>query len=192
MTYIKDFLLEVQDSINFDKTVNMMIKNKVHDSLIDHLFEQTDQAMKNMIKTTENIYAEAKTKDKSYFGRRARINLLINLVNQSVEMKKYSITYEVTKRFMSDFLKARDLPIFDILFQHFSDDMTRYEAKLALMINIMPFMNKRLATSFMKIIEEVLNQPASCSIFKSNINPLRVGLMLYRVLDNVQSLYAYS
>jgi len=38
------------------------------------------------------------------------------MVNQSVEMKQYAITYEVTKRFMSDFLKARHLPIFDVLF----------------------------------------------------------------------------
>jgi hypothetical protein len=57
-----------------------------------------------------------KTKNKDIFGRRARINLLVQMINQSVEMKKYNITYEVTKRFMSDFLKARNLPIFDILF----------------------------------------------------------------------------
>jgi hypothetical protein len=39
MRYIKDFLLQVQDVINFDKTVGMMIRNKVHDLIIDELFE---------------------------------------------------------------------------------------------------------------------------------------------------------
>jgi hypothetical protein len=100
-------------------------------------------------------------------------------------MKKYSITYEVTKRFMSDFLKARNLPIFETLFSHFSEDKSRYEAKIVLMMNILPFMNKLLATKFMKIIEKVINLPASESIFKYNINPLRVGLMLYRVIDEI-------
>ena len=118
--------------------------------------------------------------------------MLVQLVNQSVEMKLYSITYEVAKRFISDFLKAKTLPIFEILFMHFIDDRSRYEAKLALMLNIMPFMDKMLATRFMKIIERVLNLPASESIFKFNINPLRVGLMLYRVIDEVQINYAYS
>ena len=130
-----------------------------------------------------------RTKNKEIFGKRARINLLVQLVNQSVELKLYAITYEVTKRFMSDFLKQRNLPIFDVLFQHFTDDNTRYEAKLALMLNIMPFMNKTLASRFMKIVEQVLNKPAHESIFKNNINPLRVGLMLYRVIDEVQNLY---
>ena len=33
-------------------------------------------------------------------------------------MKKYQITYEVSKRFLSDLLKAPNLPIFDTLFTH--------------------------------------------------------------------------
>jgi hypothetical protein len=37
----------------------------------------------------------------------------------------------------------------------------------------------------MKTIEGVLNEPASNSIFKNNLNPMRVGLMLYRVLEEV-------
>ena len=70
--------------------------------------------------------------------------------------------------------------------------MTRYEAKLALMLNMMPLMNKKIAAQFMKTIERVLNEPASNSIFKMNINPLRMGLILYRVLFEVQEMYAYS
>lgn len=93
---------------------------------------------------------------------------------------------------MSDLLKAKYLPIFETLFQHFADDTTRYEAKLAVMLNLMPLMNKTVAAKFMKTIEGVLNEPASNSIFKNNINPLRVGLLLYRVIAEVQQEYAYS
>jgi hypothetical protein len=53
-------------------------------------------------------------------------------------------------------------------------------------------MNKNLATTFMKIIEVVLNESANNSIFRNNINPLRVGLMLYRVIDEVEANYHYS
>jgi len=35
----------------------------------------------------------------------------------------------------------------------------------------------------MKIIENVLTNPPESNIFKSNINPLRVGLILYRMID---------
>ena len=104
----------------------------------------------------------------------------------------YDIAYEVTKRFMSDLLKATSLPIFDQLFMHFNDDMTRYEAKLTIMLNCMPLMNRSLAARFMKIIEEVISNSAQESIFKHNINPMRVGLILYRVIDEVQKEYGYS
>jgi len=104
----------------------------------------------------------------------------------------YDIAYEVTKRFMSDLLKATSLPIFNQLFIHFNDDPTRYEAKLFIMLNCMPLMNRTLATNFMKIIEGVISNSAQDSIFKNNINPMRVGLILYRVVDEVQKEYGYS
>ena len=86
---------------------------------------------------------------------------------------------------MSDFLKAQRLPIFDWLFQDLKEDTSRYEAKIALMMNLFPLMNKYQATNFMKIIEQILNEPAKNSIFRNNINPLRVGLMLFKILDEV-------
>lgn len=58
---------------------------------------------------------------------------------------------------MSDLIKAKYLPIFDTLFSHFNDDMTRYEAKLAFMLKCMPLMNKSGSARFMKTIEGVLN-----------------------------------
>ena len=44
----------------------------------------------------------------------------------------------------------------------------------------------------MKTIERVLENEASKSIFKWNVNPLRVGLELYKVLDKVQEDHGYS
>jgi hypothetical protein len=97
----------------------------------------------------------------------------------------FDIPYEVTKRFMSDLLKAKYLPVFDGLFSQFKEDTSRYEAKLALLTNCMPLMNKSIAAKFMKIIESVLQEPASNSFLKNNTNPLRCGLMLYRFLVEV-------
>jgi hypothetical protein len=128
---------------------------------------------------------ESESKDSEIFGRTARLRLIIQIINQSVDMRLYNIAYEMTKRFMSDLLKAKYLPIFELLFGHFANDTTRYEAKLALMLNCMPLMNRKTAARFMKIIEVVLTEPASNSVFRNNINPLRTSLMLYRVLDEV-------
>lgn len=107
-------------------------------------------------------------------------------------MKRYNITFEVTKKFLSDLLKSRHLPIFDTLFNHLQDDTSRYEAKIGLIFNCIPLMNRNVAARLMKIIEGILKEPASNSILKKNINPLRVGLMLYRVIDEIQKCFAYS
>ena len=125
------------------------------------------------------------TKNKKIFGRTNRLHLLIGIINQSINVKEYDIAYEIIKRFMSDLIKAKYLPIFDTLFSHFKDDNTRFEAKLALTLKLMPLMNKNSSARFMKIIGSVIYNPASESIFKNNINPLRVGLLLYRVVTEV-------
>jgi hypothetical protein len=53
-------------------------------------------------------------------------------------------------------------------------------------------MNKTIAEKFMKTIEQVLKFPAQNSIFTNNINPIRVALMLYGVVHEVDEKYQYS
>jgi hypothetical protein len=61
---------------------------------------------RNSKEPDSSVVVMVQTKEKDIFGKRARIQLLVNLINKSIENKLYPITYEVTKRFMSDFLKA--------------------------------------------------------------------------------------
>jgi len=72
------------------------------------------------------------------------------------------------------------------------EDTSRYEAKIVLIINCLPLMNRTVATRLMKLFEIVLDEPASNSILKNNINPLRVGLLIYRVLHLIQKKFSYS
>ena len=44
----------------------------------------------------------------------------------------------------------------------------------------------------MKTMEDVVSESANNHFLKKNINPMRVGLILYRVLDEVQKNYGYS
>lgn len=63
---------------------------------------------------------EKETKeDAEIFGRTPRLRLITQIINQSVDMRLYNYAYEITRRFMSDLLKAKYLPIFELLFNHF-------------------------------------------------------------------------
>jgi hypothetical protein len=44
----------------------------------------------------------------------------------------------------------------------------------------------------MKVVIEVLHEPASNSFLRNNINPLRVGLMLYRMIAEITEVFGYS
>ena len=79
------------------------------------------------------------------------------------------------------------MPIFETLINQFYTDTSRYEAKLSIMMNYIPLMNKEMANQFMKVIEQILQFDSSNSIFTKNINPLRVSLMLYRVIDTISA-----
>jgi hypothetical protein len=204
------FLMAIQDCINFDLTVDILIDNDVIFMLMEELFEQTDQSIKESSKESSRDPRDPNASDSSnkksghghshaaivmnreIFSRHNRLQLLIAMFNQSVFKKMYHIPYEITIRFMSDLLKAKYLPIFERQFGAFKDDTSRYEAKLALIMNCLPLMNKNLAAKFMKIIEGVLKEPATNSFLKNNTNPLRCGLMLFRVLCEVSEQHGYS
>lgn len=44
--FLNNFLRNVQDAIDFDRTVSVLIDNRVHNMLIEDLFEQTADALK--------------------------------------------------------------------------------------------------------------------------------------------------
>lgn len=70
--------------------------------------------------------------------------------------------------------------------------MSKYEVKIALVQKLKPFMKKYQAEAMMEIFDEVLRKPANESIFKQNINPLRVGLNLFKLIDDVMLEFNYS
>jgi hypothetical protein len=74
------------------------------------------------------------------------------LITQSISKKKYNIAYEVSKRFISDLKKIKDPPIFEQLINHFAEDVSRYEAKIALAFSLKPFMNGVIVGRLMKTI----------------------------------------
>lgn len=158
--------MKTQDCCDFDKTVKLLIELKKHTMLVDELFEQTDESFKHedrneiVTKKSEKFVSARQQKIpqemENLFRKNARVKFLTQLINQSVSMKQYNITYEVTKRFLSDLLKAPNLPIFDTFFMHLQEDTKRYEAKIALIFNFIPLMNRNVATRLMKIVEGVL------------------------------------
>lgn len=54
------------------------------------------------------------------------------------------------------------------------------------MNNLSAQLKKNNVEVFFKQILSILDEPAENSIFKRNINPLRTGLILYKLVDDFQ------
>lgn len=70
--------------------------------------------------------------------------------------------------------------------------MGRYEAKIALALTMMPFMDRSVVGRLMKVIEGVLGKSASESMMRNNINPLRCAMMLFRLIRDAKQIFSYS
>ena len=107
-------------------------------------------------------------------------------------MRVYDVTWEISVVFIQDLLRYKYLPIFDLLLDKMRDNLTHYEMKLTVLQRLMPLMNSDDADKFMKTFDDILDNPAEGSIFRMNVNPLRIGLMLYKTLDDIMKMFGYS
>ena len=69
-----------------------------------------------------------------------------------------------------------------------------FDLKLVLLYNMLPFIKKAKAKEFMLAFEQLLksqNQKDNC-LFKFNSNPIAVGLLLFKVIHEIQYRFNYS
>ena len=83
-------------------------------------------------------------------------------------------------------------PVFDKLIEKFRTEPIQYESKIAILANLTSVMSNDHVERLFKYVKEVLGEPAENSIFKKNVNPLRTGLMLYKLIKDLQIQFNYS
>ena len=52
------------------------------------------------------------------FEEKNKLKLLTSILNQSLHLEMYNITYEISRMFINDFIKQGYLPVFDPLLHH--------------------------------------------------------------------------
>ena len=131
--FIAEFLANLQDCIDFEKTIENIIDGGLANLFVDILQGETDECAKDMldsgvppekIGSVRNFQPSVGLRkdltgniEGRYFARYPRQKLLISLINQSVVKDLYHISYEVIKGFLSDLLKTKNLPIFTTMFK---------------------------------------------------------------------------
>lgn len=83
------------------------------------------------------------------------------------------------------------LPIFDNFIRQF-EEPALYEAKIILFSELIPLMKHFHIKRFLRTIDEALDYSAENSIFRHNMNPLRVGLILYKLIQDLHDAFGFS
>jgi len=69
------------------------------------------------------------------------------------------------------------------------NDSSKYEQKLEIFCYVIPYINKQQMQEYTRVLECIMNEPPANSIFKKNINPLRLGTIFFSALELIQNEY---
>lgn len=160
---IKEILMTMQDHANFGKIASILLAKISFDQLQD--------------KILQNIQFDYTYEHKKQF--------VLALIQQSITIERFDITYEMVIRNIQDLSKMSYLSFLDTLIEFFKLDNEMLEVKLAIISMLIPNMSNMQAVTFMKTIETVLDDPPEDCMMRVNLNPLRVSMILYQVIDQI-------
>ena len=193
---VKKMILNIQDDVDHDDIAKVLIENNKEDLLQKILTQDVGWANIEGIDFDDQNFSkkqlEYEKSLKLVLTAYNKEQYIIALLMKSIIMQEYDIAFETVREFLADLLQIPYLAAFEVLADHFKTDLSKYEVKIALLQRLKPFMKKHQAEKIMKVFEEVLGEPAENSIFRQNINPLRVGLTLYKLIDDIQTTFGYS
>jgi hypothetical protein len=200
---VRTLLLELQDCIDYDKTVQIMNEKKIVNFFIEQMRKETENCngdtndpgtrpdTSKSARGRVPQYGKRADDGQRYYAKYPRQRLLIEIINYSVANDDYHVTYEIIRVFLSDLLKIKDLPIFAEFFRKMRNTQ-RYEAKIETCLAAIPLMKKDDAFRLMRIFIQIVDEPPQNSVLHNNINPLRVGLMLFRLITEISTTFEYS
>jgi hypothetical protein len=79
---------------------------------------------------------------KKEFNKHNKEHYIMAILNKSVQMQDYDITFECVRIFLPELLTVPYFACLDILEAQFRSDLSKYEAKIALLQRFKPFMKK--------------------------------------------------
>ena len=103
---------------------------------------------------------------------------------QPLELNYFDVCCNIASNFQGEILQIQQFPIFDVLLEKCKDS-DKFEAKLFMLELLRTRMKVRDAENFFKVFEKTINEN-DFYIFRSNINPIRCGLCLYKMIDDLE------
>ena len=114
-------------------------------------------------------------------------------MKQAIILERYDICLEAWKLNKSMLMKLnKSPPIFETLIIQLERITSNYESKIVIINECMPLLRFHTVERLIKIFERVLDYPQDESIFRNNLNPLRTGLMLYKLIVDLQAHSGFS
>lgn len=117
--------------------------------------------------------------------------LITNLLVETIVKQKFSMTYEITLTFFDFIVQCNDRRFIQPLIESFKNPFA-YQIKLAILFQMLNFMSKRKMNNLMKYIEELLEEDPKNTIVATTINPVRVLMNLYELVEIAETEFGFS
>ena len=130
-----------------------------------------------------------------YLKQENRLKLIKAVLRGSLLNESYDITLVTIIKFQKELNDVEIIPFLYILETKLESEYSKYEIKLQLLQQAIPLIKKQQAQRIVLILKNTLDLKPSESIFLKNINPLRLGLIFYSVIEDFKRKFnslAYS
>ena len=178
---ISNLLIKVQSVVDMDKVSRIILEKSFHKQFID-LFVKNDIEGDDF--EARQFLANGSDANLSFFTRYSRQKFLKAMITQAIDLQLYEVASELITKFLSIVLRFDSLPVIEIFIDNMKTNLYKYEARIHLLSLFIPIISRSQGEKLIETINDVINEPADANVYKYNINPLKVALMLYKLVDD--------
>lgn len=154
--------------------------------LLLHLIQSSENHL------DRNEVKSEKVKMMQYLLNENKKKLILELVETSLNMKLYFVTYNAIHLFTDEIQEMKMTNYISIILNHLRRDPAWLEIKLILVHLVIDEMNYQNARAFIQTAKLLIQEGPYESYLKHNLNPIRVALMLYKTIDDINNRFGFS
>ena len=187
--YITSFLVKMQEHLDLKQVSRMILQNLFHKQFISLMlandfevdsFEQREKWIKNM---------EKAKLDTTFYSSEVRAEFIQQMLNQSIDLQLFDVSCEIALTFIRDMHEMTNFVGLEQLINQFVESRGKYESKIHLVDLLLPAFTQAQCEKFLKQLTIVIKDSGEGSIFLHNMSPFRLGLMLYKLVNDIQNKY---
>mmetsp|Transcript_27176 Transcript_27176/g.41355 ORF Transcript_27176/g.41355 Transcript_27176/m.41355 type:complete len:179 (-) Transcript_27176:2259-2795(-) len=112
------------------------------------------------------------------------------MLSEAIDLQYFDVASEIASTFLSTILKFYSLAAIDTLIEQVKSNPKKAEARIFLASQLIPIISRKQGEKLCLAMQEILGESSENSLYRFNVNPFKLSLMLYRLADDLCDKYS--